>query len=1095
MRLRHAEFPRHAGIADRTDRAGAGATVVAGNGDQVRACLHHTCRNGAHAGMADKLHRDQRAGVDLLEVVDQLGEVFDRIDVVMRRRRDQADAGPGVAQARDQLVDLVARQLAAFAGLGALGDLDLQHFGVDQVFRGHAEAAGGDLLDLAALLGAVTRRVFAAFARVAAAAEAVHRDGERFVRLRRQRAQRDRCGVEAAQQVGGVGHLVDRRRRIGLLQLQQVAQRRRRPRVHRVRVRLPVAGVAGARRALQRHHHVRVVHVVLAAVHVLQQAADVRRLALVPGARVQLAGFQIEPFEADAADPRRRFGEAQVDDLRIQPDDLEQLRAAVAADGADAHLRDDLRQALVDALAVAAADLRLLAALLDLQDAAPAQVEQRLVGQVRVHRGGAHADQAGDMVRVARGAGLDDQVDVAAQAFAAQVMVHRAGGEQGMHHRPALLRAAVAQHHHHHALARGLRHLGADALDGALHAFRGVVRQVDVAVLLVVRRHLHDLPQLALGQHRRVEDDVVHRLGPGVEDVGLPAQLGGQRHHAVFAQRIDRRVGDLRERLAEVVVQRPRLPAQHGHGRVVAHRAGGLLLGLRERTQHLLHLLGRELEQLVVTAQRLLVERRIGQRRIDQLGLQVGDALVQPLLVRRAAAVDAVHRFAVEQVAALEVDGHHLARAQLALAGHAFGRHFPHAGFAGDDEVAVAGQHPARGAQAVAVQRARGVARIHRDDAGRPVPRLGVQSVELVERGEVGVLELQRLRGRWHQDAQRLDQLHAAGDQQLQHVVQALRIRAVHRDDRVELADVEARRLPHLAARLRPAAVALDGVDLAVVRQQAERMRQRPARQRVGGEALVEDHRAAGQLGALQVGVERRQLVRQHHALVADGVRRQRHHIEIRHGGAQLLFAAAAGEEQRQREGVAALLGARFHEQLLDARQGVLGQLSAYRVVGRWHAPPLHRHAGAEQFGLQGGAAVRGKRVVVREEDQAGGEARAGVDAGFGGERAEEGVRFADQQAAAVAGQPVGGDAAAMGHARERGNGGVDERARRLVVELRDHAETAGVAFVVRVVETGVKAALAMARGHVLPQTGVTATPCPARAAALRNVTGNPTRP
>ena len=224
-------------------------------------------------------------------------------------------------------------------------------------------------------------------------------------------------------------------------------------------------------------------------------------------------------------------------------------------------------------------------------------------------------------------------------------------------------------------------------------------------------------------------------------------------------------------------------------------------------------------------------------------------------------------------------------------------------------------------------------------------------------------------------------------------------------------------------------------------------------------------------------------------------MRRQRHHIEIGHGATQLLFAAAAGEEQRQREGVAALLGARFHEQLLDARQGVLGQLSAYRIVGRRHAPSLHRHAGAEQFGLQGGAAVRGKRVVVREEDQAGGEARAGVDAGFGGERAEEGVRFADQQAAAVAGQPVGGDAAAMGHARERGNGGVDERARRLVVELRDHAETAGVAFVVRVVETGVKAALAMARGHVLPQTGVTATPCPARAAALRNVTGNPTRP
>ncbi len=135
---------------------------------------------------------------------------------------------------------------------------------------------------------------------------------------------------------------------------------------------------------------------VLAAVHVLQQAADVRRLAVVPRTRVQLARFQVEPFEADAADARRRLGEAQVDDIRVEADDLEQLRAAVAA-----------------------ADLRLLAALLDLQDAATAQVEQRLVGQVRLHRGGDLADQAGPVVRIACGAGLDAQIGVAAQAHAA----------------------------------------------------------------------------------------------------------------------------------------------------------------------------------------------------------------------------------------------------------------------------------------------------------------------------------------------------------------------------------------------------------------------------------------------------------------------------------------------------------------------------------------------------------------------------------------------------------------------------------------------------------------------------------------------------
>ena len=86
--------------------------------------------------------------IRVLQIVDQLRQVLDRIDVVVRRRRDQLDAGRRVAQQRDVLGDLAPRKLAAFAGLGALRHLDLQHLGARQVFRGDAEAAGGDLLDL-----------------------------------------------------------------------------------------------------------------------------------------------------------------------------------------------------------------------------------------------------------------------------------------------------------------------------------------------------------------------------------------------------------------------------------------------------------------------------------------------------------------------------------------------------------------------------------------------------------------------------------------------------------------------------------------------------------------------------------------------------------------------------------------------------------------------------------------------------------------------------------------------------------------------------------------------------------------------------------
>src|SRR5262249_55668054 len=128
-----------------------------------------------------------RIAVGVLEVVYQLGKVLDRVDVVMRRRRDQAHPWRGQADARDPGIDLVAGELAAFAGLGALGHLDLQLAGHDQVFAGDAETAGRDLLDravlgIAAVVGPlIALGVFAALTGIALAADAIHGDRQRLV--------------------------------------------------------------------------------------------------------------------------------------------------------------------------------------------------------------------------------------------------------------------------------------------------------------------------------------------------------------------------------------------------------------------------------------------------------------------------------------------------------------------------------------------------------------------------------------------------------------------------------------------------------------------------------------------------------------------------------------------------------------------------------------------------------------------------------------------------------------------------------------------------------------------------------------------------
>ncbi len=136
-----------AGVLDRGERRRARAAVVAGDEDDIGVRLGHARGDRADAGFGHELDADLGARVDLLEVVDELRQVLDGVDVVVRRRRDQRDAGHGVAQPRDDGADLVAGQLAALAGLGALRHLDLDLLRAGEVLRGDAEAAGGDLLD------------------------------------------------------------------------------------------------------------------------------------------------------------------------------------------------------------------------------------------------------------------------------------------------------------------------------------------------------------------------------------------------------------------------------------------------------------------------------------------------------------------------------------------------------------------------------------------------------------------------------------------------------------------------------------------------------------------------------------------------------------------------------------------------------------------------------------------------------------------------------------------------------------------------------------------------------------------------------------
>ena len=224
----------------------------------------------------------------------------------MRRRRNQPDARRRVPRLRDPRIHLVPRKLTALARLGALRHLDLQLVGVDQILAGHAESPRGDLLDRAALRVAVGERdvalgILAAFAGVRLPAHAVHRDGERLVRLLADRAVRHRAGREPLDDRVDRLDVLERHLRPGRLQPEQAAQRRAALvlDVNGARVLLEDRVLPAARGVLQLEHRVRVEQVVLAVAAPLILAA---RLELLRPHRLPAERARV----ADRALPRRR---------------------------------------------------------------------------------------------------------------------------------------------------------------------------------------------------------------------------------------------------------------------------------------------------------------------------------------------------------------------------------------------------------------------------------------------------------------------------------------------------------------------------------------------------------------------------------------------------------------------------------------------------------------------------------------------------------------------------------------------------------------------------------------------------------------------
>ena len=392
--------------------------LCAGDDHKVGLSLHHAGSDGAHAALGNEFHGDGSLGVDILQIEDQLFEVLDGVDIVMRRRRDEGDTRNGVTCLGNDVVDLVARQLSALTGLGTLCHLDLYLLSVDKVFRGDTETSGSHLLGLTAQADAVDRTgiavaVLTALTGVAACAERVHGQGQRLVSLLAQGTEAHGTGDEVLDDALHGLHLINIYR--VALEVQEVADEDRLTlvidEIGELLEELVVACAGGELECGDRLGVPGVVDAVLAPVElseVLQRQFDMEGLLFflcVYGRLVETELVAGDGVETDAADAARVCSEVSLQQSLGQADGLEDLRTTVRTDRGDAHLGHDLEQSFLHSLDIVGFGRRIV--LLNL--AFLYQVVENGVGHVRTEGGSTVAQEQGSVHHFADLTAFHDQ--------------------------------------------------------------------------------------------------------------------------------------------------------------------------------------------------------------------------------------------------------------------------------------------------------------------------------------------------------------------------------------------------------------------------------------------------------------------------------------------------------------------------------------------------------------------------------------------------------------------------------------------------------------------------------------------------------------
>src|SRR5258708_36881286 len=89
MSFAQTDFPRQTGVFYRGEWRRTGSAVVTADGDDVRSGFGNAGGDDANARGGNKFDANARARMDRTQIVNQLSQVLDAINMVLRRRRKQ----------------------------------------------------------------------------------------------------------------------------------------------------------------------------------------------------------------------------------------------------------------------------------------------------------------------------------------------------------------------------------------------------------------------------------------------------------------------------------------------------------------------------------------------------------------------------------------------------------------------------------------------------------------------------------------------------------------------------------------------------------------------------------------------------------------------------------------------------------------------------------------------------------------------------------------------------------------------------------------------------------------------------------------------